>query len=245
MRSKLFTFIPIVLFVSLHALSAPSESLWEEGINALDSNPSTSAEKFEHWIQEAAEDGIHSAEAHYNLAVANWKVGNAEMAVSEMLNSARLRNFPWQIWNDFETIAAMQKDLGIPDNVALRVSSRFSALTQSNEILILTLAGFWFFCAFVLLRGVKKLAPMAPLFLCVGIFFFSVGIVALINVKLAGHLGVLRGNGTVPLVKSPDQPDKIIELPPGTLVVLDEKREGYFKVRAPVPGWTEDYAVRP
>jgi hypothetical protein len=55
----------------------------------------------------------------------------------------------------------------------------------------------------------------------------------------------LRGNGTITLVKTPEEPEKLIELPPGTLVVLDERRDGFFKVRAPVPGWTEDYSVRP
>jgi hypothetical protein len=219
---------------------ASLETTWQEGVDALTANNSVSArEKFQSWIEEARKEGIRSPEAHRNFALALWQQNEKGQAVEELLKSTQLRNWPWQLWSDFEALSQMQRELGIANNVAEMWNVRLAAMATSNNILLLTLFSVWSLCSFAWLREKKGLAPLGMSSLVAGVIFTLMLTALLANKRLTGMLALCQGGDPTPFYRSAFASDQeaILELPPGSLLLVDKISEKRMNVSLPVPSW--------
>jgi hypothetical protein len=222
--------------------------VWENATRALANEDAAHAvEGYRQWLDNHAREGLQSPEAHYNLGLAYWKLKQPGPAIYHILKSATLRRSIPRIHQDLRTLAALEKEIGIKDNLADGFLFQLWLLLNQDITTWLIALAFWAFLGRLLWRWLRKYSPAdsSSSWVLAGtsIICLVLAIVATVNRRYLTHVGVLIGDGGIPLYRTPPQganPDpelKLADLPSGTIVTLGPQKEEFLQITQPVSGW--------
>lgn len=239
-------FLALIAIFPLLLSASPSESLWQEGLDALTANRSAEAiAKFQTWISEKEKEGVYSAEAHRNLSLAHWQEGEKENAVTEIVTSARLRRWPWQVWNDYAALSEMQREIGVPNSVSSQPRIIIAAATSENLITLLGFLVLWSLLTLSWIFKKPQAKPMIKSLATLAVTFCLVMGALLINKRTVGSLALVKSEESLALYKTSaaEDTEPVLELPKGTLILVKGKEGDRLAVRAPVPSWADESSL--
>lgn len=229
--------------------------LWDSAMKALhESSHQEAARLLAAWIDEGEKQGIRSAEAHYNLGLAEWGAKRPGKAVYHLVESARLRSSPLSALKAISTLGGLQKELGIRDGVSEAASFRLYFLLNPDWILAFVSLSFWLVALTLVVWWLKGRAIYRVQATCLSVAaaFTTIAVIGIVNRAYFCNFGVLDGDREMiplykkPIATTPDEADKLVDLPAGTLVKLapSPEREGYAPISRPVAGWVPSATVR-
>lgn len=245
----------VTLGLSLVPLSVAQESAadaWAEARLKYQSGDYKSAQELlSSWVSSQEARGIISPEAHYNLGLAHWQLKQPGAASFHFLQSAHLTASPLKTWSTLETLAAIEKDLGIQEGVTDESSFFFGLLVKRDWLTILTMLGFWGMVGAGLMAWLQgrrayhaarqvAVAPFALLLLAATGFLYRLTL---------PELAVIDGNTSPQVVvfRGPEEKadTKVIELPSGTIATVGRSEAAFVEILTPVTGWIPRASLRP
>jgi hypothetical protein len=232
------------------SLDADLQPLWESAVASLKSqNNAEAVEQFSRWIATARADGIESPEAYYNLALAEWSLSRIDRAMSHFVRSAALVSSPLENWRNLQLLARLEREAGIKESATGQLSFKLKMILNSNVSVALFMTGFWIFVLLSVWRWwrAERGHAIASLrwVLATPVLLWSLAAVGFFNLKLGHTYAVLSDKTEVALFSTPDDKEKIIELPAGTIIESGKEENGYVQVLEPVSGWARTSQINP
>ncbi len=224
---------------------------WSAALAHLEKNdPKSAAAALTAWIKKAEEAGVHSPEAHFNLAIARWDLKEAGPAASALLKSLLIAQSLPHIARAQAALAGMQRELGVSDAVAKETRFLARVCITDNGLTCLMMIAFWMIAGISLwiwkerdhLKFRQALAWTLPI---VAILVFC-GI-GLVSRDWNGGYAVLNSEeSAIAVFPNPklDTQEKLLDLPAGTLVHSSgESQNGFVRIDSPIVAWVQQAQI--
>ena len=227
-------------------LFANLDTLFSSGINSIkEGSLDQGIHSLIEWNERAKERSISSPEVHHNLAVAYAEKGDYLNSSKELLEATRLSILPNRRLEELEHLRDVQRHLGISQSTLERTSALILLAISREIILFLLLTSIWLFILFYYFRIThRKGYAFLPIS---GVAILIVFLSILLSSRIFGTMGVLDGTDEISVYADTKLNEKIITLPPGTLVRIRRNKSGIRQILEPVYGWvkTEDCLTTP
>lgn len=237
----------LVLFSSLHlpvqAKEHPKlDPLWSGAISALkEQNNVQAADLFSKWIAAAHEEGVQSPEAYYNLALAEWSLNDSGKAIQNFLSSSLLISSPLQNMRNLALLTELEKQIGIKESAVNTWAFRAMVLLNENFSLLLFSIGFWSFVGLCFWRWIRREGNLTLVWTKVGLIFplicFLISGSGYLTRRFGADFAVLAEKEQIAVFQQSDAQNKLVDLPPGTIVQLGKKETAYQQIVEPITGW--------
>lgn len=177
----------------------------------------------------------NSPEYHHNLAVGFAKKPDYVNTSLELAESIKLFSSPFSRIKEVENLRDVQRTLGIQHS-SLEKSYSVGLLAVSKEMFAcMGMITFWTISLYYYFQFSKrryyKILPVLG-------FTTLIGMVTILGlIKTFGTLGVLSAAQDVPVYSSSEMKEKIVSLPPGTVVRVRKTRQESHQILDPIYGW--------
>lgn len=229
---------------ALLASSSGLQENWEDSVVTYQSGqPEKAAEKFDRWIEQADEVGIHSFEAHYNAGLAHSYARPGPEASLHLLKATQLTYSPFKISAVRTQLARVQRELGVQDSLVKNFTFGLRLHLNRSTIFLWGSVLLWgLLLSFILaVRSKDKWAWGG--FAVVFLFCATITGVAALAQYNDQKFGVVSGLSATKITE--DGGEKLLELPPGTLVNYLTTEDGRLRILGPISGYAPKGAIEP
>jgi hypothetical protein len=229
----------VLLFLLLSPLFAHNgnlDELWRQ-------------KKWNDWISTAANQGIQSSEAYFNLASTSWEAEDSTGAVKNLLIASQLRNNPFKAWSDLSLLSQIQAILFAQPSPIDSYRMRFFLIWNKSLQVVWACLLLWVILIGVFLRwGWPQTRFWDRPLLFIFIFLTTVGGLLFFNEKNISYPSYLaKSNQLIPVYKefdsNPEEP--LLELPSGIMVLTGDSKNNRVFIEEPVKAWIDQTQLEP
>lgn len=241
-----FLVVVCLAFFCSSVQAAPNpDVLWNQAIDSFDhKDPKAACSELKDWIKSQELEHIQSAEAYFNLSICSWEEKQPEESVFWLVQSLNSRNSLFKRFSDITFLQSIQKEIGIRDHLASKLSFILKMLFPSWLAQVFWILGFWSLLFYFLFN--KKLNFLSPVCFSMTAFSWVIAGTLLLLTQIGGPVAVISSTEPVSLFTFDKlgKPIELATLPNGTLIELGQSKDTNLQILKPISGWVKKETVK-